>query len=371
MIIRNLFTVILFVFTTCDTHKGIDSKLSFERFDRDSFPSVQKVDGELLSYDSSLYPVSFRLIQDSILYVELLHRSSEGYLAKLYKFPEMEYIKSILYSGRGPGEFLSARLIYQNIFSNSFIIHDVVGSRIASYRIDSTLNHTINYAPEVYRISDAVLFFTKVNDTLLLGYNSYYLNNSEFPNLNNVDEFVLFNHKGETFDYAKPTDIKLFTLNAVGASLLASEEKNRIIVADYYKDQIRFYDKAFKLIKALEGPDLLAPTYRVVKSHSNTVLFERGKMFGAFEEVCSTSEHVFLLYKNLNGIDVGGEDGIDPMYHVPSEVYKFTWDGQPIACYQLDRFIWGMSVDSKGEYIYGTHWKTYGEQAELVRYKLD
>lgn len=343
-----------------------------EIFTRDDFNSFQKLTGEVIHFDKALNPLAYRLLADSILLVELLDNSSVEYWAELYSFPKLEFMGSIIPKGRGPGEFLSCRFKFK-MNESYFLVHDIIQSKMAIYNIDSVLEGFNNYIPEQIYINRNVNNFAKLNDTIFLGYNMYYLDDENYAN--NVDELILFLKNGKVLSYDQPDDLEFFTPNVSGSTILVSQFNDRVVLANTYIDQIKFFDLDLNLIHTMRGPDMIQPKYALSEATSkmSMVGFRDNKMYGAFEYADSDDDYMYLLYRGLKGIKIYSEKNgveIDKIYEVPSALLRVSWNGDLIDYYQLDKFIFEISIDSNGKYLYGTHWKTFGEYPQLIRYQL-
>lgn len=73
---------------------------------------------------------------------------------------------------------------------------------------------------------------------------------------------------------------------------------------------------------------------------------------------------MYLIYEGITDVKAGDFEK-NPL--PPVEIFQFTWDGNPVCCYQLDRYITTLSVSSDETLFYCTAKDTmYGEAKLLV-----
>ena len=134
---------------------------------------------------------------------------------------------------------------------------------------------------------------------------------------------------------------------------------NRILLFHRHDDVLRIFNKKLELKRILKGPEYLTPEYKL--KEGNHVSFKEG-FYQSYQGICTTDSAIFALFNPLIK---------DDNMNKPAEIFKFDWDGNLVHRYKLDKYIYGISVDSKGEYLYGSHYeKNFGEYPKLIRYKL-
>ena len=143
-------------------------------------------------------------------------------------------------------------------------------------------------------------------------------------------------------------------------------------MANNYVDRINIYDRGLNYLYQLHGPDHISPKLKVVRN--KLVLFEK-RSVETYWHSWYTEEYMYFLYNSSNKKE-NRTQPIDPTnrnghLYGPMELFKLNWDGDLIVRYELDRFLYEISIDCKEQYLYGSHWKKWGkEYPQMVRYAL-
>ena len=123
-------------------------------------------------------------------------------------------------------------------------------------------------------------------------------------------------------------------------------------------DNFKIFNKKLDLKRNIEGPENLNPKYEL--RTNNHVSFKEG-FYQSYPGICTTDSGIFALFspirRNQNNKSV--------------EIFKFDWDGNLVHRYKLDKYIHTISVNSKGNYLYGSHFdENLMGDPKLLRYKL-
>jgi len=366
---RKLFSLIaiFFLVISCSTKSDyLTSPEKVRMFTRDDFDTLKQPQAEIIPFDKSLNPRSYRILRDSILIVELLKSSSLDYWMEVYRFPTMELLGKILPRGKGPGEFMTVEIKYQSC-KDEFIIHDIVKNEMAIFNLDSVLLHFDDYTPNQISISQDIGNFAKLNDSIFIGYNTLFLNDSDYTN--SVDELFFFKRNGNPISYKGMEDFDFFTSNVSRGDILIGPDSHEIFVANTYVDIINIYDQNLNILRQLHGPDQIFPKYKIIQN--KMVVFDE-KTIETYKYSWYTENYIYLLYNGSNKEKNDVENSF-PLEHLysPMELFKLNWNGELLTHYELDRYLFEISIDCKEEYLYGTHWKKYGEEyPKLIRYEL-
>jgi hypothetical protein len=309
--------------------------------------------------DSILTPFCFHVLRDSLVLVE--NAAPDPFYLGIYNLETQKKIAEFGRRGKGPGEMLSARFVSNaSNFSDlkEISIFDVVKKRALEYNIDSLIQLQDTYEPRHVDFPDGVFHYSKLDSTNYVCYNSYYLRDRKFHN--DVERLFVFNSgsgKPKEFDW------DFFTLNVSKGYVLISPQDDRILVPHFYEDKLDVYDKNLNLLKTIAGPDKIELQYRL--QYGNHVSFAKNKKsFMGYFPCCHTNKYVYLIYRGLNG------DRWDDNYTIPVEVFKLDWNGNLISRYQLDRYIYRISVSRDEKYLYGSTHNSIGENS-LVKYTIN
>jgi len=363
-----LIILILYSYACISEDAMLQTEVESEKFDVEDFQIVKELKGEVIPFKSSQNPRSFKLLRDSIMLVQLMKNSPNNWI-ELYSFPDMKFIKAAIDKGRGPGEFLSCKLLY-NDNSDEFTIYDVVQSKMAIYNIDSLLNNKADYSPDQIKIHRDISDFARLNDSTYVGYNAYFIQNEKISN--NTEELILFQEDGTLLNDFDSQKLKYFVANVTGGHIITSPSDEIIFVAEKRVDRLKIYNNNLQEVKILVGPDNIIPEY--VVNEDGNVSMKDNKFYKAYDNSYYLGDYLYLLYSGLDGIVIYDEEnGIqtEKIYQTPTKVFKMNWNGDLIGYYQLDRYIFELSITSDEDFLYGTHVKNFGEDyPQLVRYRL-
>lgn len=133
--------------------------------------------------------------------------------------------------------------------------------------------------------------------------------------------------------------------------------RDRLVVCYCLNDLFEIYRADGSLHRRVYAPGShLFDTSRIQSDKLGVPLPE---MTFTFEECCLTDECIYLLYN-------GAGSFLDKS--VPTRIYVFDYDGNPVKYYVLDRKMRSFCVDDRGETLYALADGDDGKQ--VVRYAL-
>lgn len=326
-------------------------------FTRRDFRATEFLKADTIFFSKPLNPLSYLILKDTLILVTNL--SHPDHYLEIYNLKTQEILCTAAKKGRGPGEFLSCNVYYNNN-EDRFFVHDVVAKSWGSFHIDSLISFKDSYLPVKYILPDFVKEVAELDPLYFVGYNIWFLDNKKYNNL--TDKLIIWQKGIKPFVNEDKKEKFYEVMNVTGAYLLVSPDKDKIGLAYFYNDKIEFYDNKLNLIKVLEGPDNIKP--ELEETNERKVIFKDGKYYRAFFPFYSTDESFFIIYLGINGLK--GDDN----FRKPVEIFQISWEGDLIKRYQLDNYIFNLSLDSKQENIYGTHWKKFGETPLLLKYRI-
>ncbi len=344
--------VILLPFTSC-SRSFVDEGVT--HFTRNDFPIKTKLTSEEILFKESLLPLEYTILRDTLLLVTNWDASSN--FLDLYNMNTREKIVSLTYFGRGPNELLSCKVIHRDPNEDFFYAFDMVAKTVTKYNIDSVLTMGKHYNPNYIKLPHFTKDLAFESDSILAVYNDSYTfglyNKTPSP-------FVKLKlHNGQLQNYEEPS-IKYFSTNISGGYLLTNREK--IVVAYHYTDRIDFFNGE-ELCKSMIGPDKIIPELQFDTNNSNELAFKKGMYYRSYYPVAHTDNYIYLSYIGLNQPDALSIEK-------PIEVFKIDWEGNLIALFELDKFIYNISISKDERYIYGTAAEKFGDYPQLVRYKI-
>ena len=260
--------------------------------------------------------------------------------------------------GRGPNEYLSAFISYKTYLDESFILFDIHSNRASLYSIDSLLLLGENYTPKSIKIPH----FTgndiaQLDSTNFLVFNKYFVNNKKFSN--KIEKCLFEFNIYEDIDYKRISDsYKYFTHNVTDGFIAVSPSYDKVWVFYQKENRIEIFNKLLQPFKTLIGPDNFEPEYYIRDVGRNQVSLKSG--IRTYWRCFYNHNYIYVIYI--------GEHG--KKKERPNEIFKFSWNGDLIQRYQLDRNLYTIYVDPKEEFIIGTEYipKHY---PKLLRFNLN
>lgn len=353
-------SALFFSLLSCQEQKQTDHLII--DLSRDSFPEKYTLSNpDTIQITEALNPNFYYLIRDSLVLISNAD-DAQDYKCGLYSLTG-KLLTELAPKGSGPTEFVSVSILPPSLDSNLFQIEDVVQHKLWTFNLDSLLKYKTTYKAESMTLPSGIVNYCFLNPDTLIGYNFGHIDDKNYTNHTQALDFYPL-HEYKTNKLKQKYDY--FVANVTGGLLFTTNQNNNIWCADLNKDEIDLYDDSLKIKKRLVGPDHYKMQYaEVPEGESRTLIFKRSQYFEAYRCFTVTNKHVYLLYSGINNVRY------DPENLPAVEVLKFDYDGNPLAIYKLDRYMYTISVDSDENYLYGTACKSYMDQPDFVRYSLN
>ncbi len=352
MVCIRYLLIVLIVLTSCS---GNEKRVGgFSRYD---FKDSVSIKGEPIGFNPNPDGVLYYVLRDTLLFVNTMH--GNPYYMEVYGLNSGKEIYKFARRGNGPNEFLGCYLRYSSNEDSLLYLFDIVTKKATSYNIDSLMKMKDKYVPRQIQLPDYLNNIGYYDKNELIGYNFYHFESPEFKN--DAECLVKVRNIKNGRSGVQSKESRYFTANVSWCGLFKSPVNNQIWVADYYKDKIDIYDDRLMKVKTLSGPDQINPQYTV--RENNHVSFSNHKQYSGYYSGFYNKRSIYLLYQGVNGIP-GNQD-----YHKPVEVFKFSWNGDLVCRYQLDRWVNTITIDSKEKYIYGSAEGVDG-MGQLVRFRM-
>jgi hypothetical protein len=347
----------------CNSNKPTETVIHFNR--EDAALQIDLHDPDTIVFGDLLNPTAFHVMYDTLVIVQ--NQSNCDYLLEMYSLLSKTQIAEFAQKGGGPDDFVSCSgfvhsatdsLIYLiDQQKNMYYVINVPAS-LASGKL--SIRQRFQYNSEIHPYSDISI----VDSEHYIGYNMWYLNSLEYSN--NVPALKRYSINQEyQYDNPNPMEKYDYFVAAVNEGHLLTNPVNKDIwFLDGHQDKIDIYNDSLKIIKTLSGPDGNNLSYTYVKNVVSVVAFENNKRYRAYTNYTYTNKHIYVIYEGA------GKGNFNPKDLQPIEVLKFDWDGNLICVYNLDHFVYAISVDSEEKYLYCTTRLSIEGEAHLVRYKL-
>lgn len=345
---------------SCTSTQEPEGERVFTRFDFKETKMLDKV--QEIVIDSLLYPASFRVMNDTLLVVS--NQPICDYQLEVYSLNTLRPVAQLIRKGNGPGEMLSCAANLHSGLTPEFYLTDGMMQTCYAVCLDSLLKDHSFRPLSSFCYSSEVLSNSEVCDwdaDHYVGCNMWYSPDERYDN--GCSAPVSVYRKNEKQGNS-PMSYKYFTAPVNGCLLFRNPKSGRLWTADMHRDVISVYDDSLNVVSTFVGPDRMKAEYETVQSNLPMafVSFTEKRDLRSYTDYWLTDKHVYLLYE--------GTEHFDPMNLTPTEVFKLDYSGNLVACYQFDRYVYSISVDSKEDYLYCASRKNVQEPPVLLKYKL-
>lgn len=323
---KYLIGLFLIGFVSC-TPSGKDKTFSFDK--------VVPLESKTLDAESVEMKYPFRVRQvDSLLYISDLN--SEDYFCHIFRYPDMEFIRSFAKRGDGPEEYL----IVENIRvknNESVWVLDSYKRKISLYDYEE------NNAESVIDLDERLvktLDFVPFGDSLFV-----------VPDYTGESKICFIDMKGNIVKKMFPIpDEKLekkisrIAYAQVWRSFMDYNENNHVLaLATQLGETIELYDlKADTVINTITGK-AGAPKYRINSGYA----VPDGIM--GYGDVYVGDKNIYALFWGLEFKDIRNGNRRQGGHYVQ----VFDLKGNPIVEYELDAYLNGFYVNEKEKKIIG------------------
>ena len=300
--------------------------------------------------DLALQP-SKVLVRDSLLI--LLDGSPEGKL-KIYDMAT-DMTVSFVNQGRAKGEVLGAFDIDYLSVSNDVAILDITNSHILMCSLDSIYvegyypTRTFNIASSGYSlvtsfaVADSLVYLTGCFD------------DARIIKLDVFDQAL--ESKAVYFPNLKDDKLDRFVNQAYMGTMAFNPNLNKCAIGCRYADQLEIYDFDNDSVKFVKGPLLFEPLYKIVNTHQGYALAHSDAERKGYVHVASDDDFIYALYSGRTMPEGNSAYG--------KEIRKFTWNGEYVEAYMLERYILSFDISPDGHFYAVSH------DGDVVRYDLN
>ena len=271
------------------------------------------------------------LFNGNTLIIKTFCRGKDKHLV-VYSLAENKIINELIEYGDGPEAMLSCEI---GFLDDKLWLYDMSKMNIGLVSIDSLLLAHPNI--DRYKLNSHYYYRTAMlNDSIMLGTND----------MSSKSKIAYVNLKTGVVagrgDYAYLNEnINLGTLIDACSCYVDINPKTKDIVLAYrYTDVIEIYNCKGELKYSLHGPECFD-----IKFRSNGVSMVKTKdTRKAYVNSYVTEKNIYLLYSGCKKNEANWANG--------TELYVFSWEGQPQKKYILDQPIYTFAVDEDRGVIY-------------------
>jgi hypothetical protein len=349
--VKALFILVPFLFFCCSASREPDTKRVLE-----GFSEIKKLSSERLFVGDSLkLPKDIRL-KDSVFVV-----SEEAGSRPLVLIGKNGIIiKSFGKNGNGPNELVSPWTLQTDASSRFVRVYDINLKKILSFELDSVLKKPGHVGIETLLRDAASVSCTAplwIDDSLFVS-----------PGLFTDKSHVLINLAGQikrsySF-YEAPKGVPMEVYNHVCYSQMSISPNKKTIAACFqFGDRIDLYKltqgKDLTKYLSVVGPEVFGPEYEIGQMGERQVMIHKNARC-AYMDVQATDKFVYALFSGRYR-----KETINARYSYYLNV--FSWDGEPIRQYELDRSVYSIAVDEANGFIYGLHGEEF---TDILRFKM-
>mgnify|MGYP002869341542 CR=1 FL=1 len=330
---------------------------------RDSFMHSAILDNpERIVLNDVLDPANMKVMCDSLLVIN--NQPSNEYLVEIYSLNNMLPIVKMVTRGSGPKDMLSCAVDISSNVTNDFLLQDAERKEMLLVNLDTLLNQgELNYKDR-FRYSPEVLqngSILPLDNNRYVADNMWYVDNPKYSN--GVEHRLSIFQKNSDSGLGI-SNFKYFTAQVIGDGIFFNHSDGNIWAIDQHRDYIRIYDDTLGLVRTIQGPDFIEPVYELKNTNApiRFVSFSGDRTYEAYSDFFVTKSHIYIVY---NGLSINEKDGLSH-----SEVFVFGLDGIPVSRFQMDRYIYSISVDTAEEYLYCLSPDSFSESTTLFKYKM-
>jgi len=307
------------------------------------------------SYDF-IYAKDLFVYRDSIMIV-LNKAYKDVHFVEFYNLNTNQVINRFISMGNGPGEMLNT---LAHVRGNELYVHDFAKNQIGIINIDSVLHNPGYRMKPLVGFNNNVgsPFVTFYKDDQLIMQNPYYFYDKKLGIDNKASRFVSTDIGEINRTFSSLDEARYYTYNVSQGLIIPNLDKNRLIYASSFLNELGIYDMDLKPMKFIMTPDDITPTYRL--DEDNQIIFNRVAPY-AYRGYYVEDEYFYVSY-------VGDYfSGDKPLRDFSSWIFKFDWDGNFVESYHSPEYINTLSKSIDKDVFYG---RGFDEDGITVLWKL-
>ena len=352
--------ILLTLLNSCADNVNIFNKHTLYLTD-DNMPSLQQLNLEKINLlEEERIALSIKVYNDSVLIINKSY-SSDSFLLSLVNLKNHSLIGEYYKRGNGPNELLRIAAIN---YQNRLTVYDITKNQISFFYLDSALSNRQFYRPNIQSMEGRDFGkFDLLTDTTLIFYNPWHLKNCGNVANEYAPELLISGLDGD-FKYIPPENAA-FVANEAQAYIVSNIDKNRVFIAYNSIPQFTFLNTNLDTIKVIHGPD-------IIKRKNYKYKNINGEIYNSIKNSYSSSiytddNNIFVSNKRISGLIM--KDFVEftkTLNNNRPELFRFDWEGNLIARYQLPSRFSSISFSETTNTLYIT---VRDENDELCLYK--
>jgi hypothetical protein len=333
-----LIVLSLFAFIRCDSKKP---KSPFD-FEVNKLPEFN-LKSEKHYFPEVINPMHVKQKGDYLILLEIYRIPPEKPLVHLMNKNDLSYFSSKGVTGFGPNEISNAELFETGFDDNTFWIYSSRSKRMSEFSLR-----------DINRLS--ISEFRQPEDMFMI-YNMYYTKDTTFLGISASDphRLIELNQEGKRINaygtwekIPGRSDLDDYLLGELNKGWFrVNPDKTIFVKASIFRDRLEIFDYSTKEFVVVDGPRLELPKFEISGSGSNSALvFSMDQKYG-HRDIAVGRKFIYDLYSGRSQQEIQ-ETGRDC-----ETVYVLTIKGEMVAKFELDKSIWGITVDEDLGKIYG------------------
>ena len=347
---RRYIIFILFIYITTACTKEYDRHLvASKHVVVTSFPKHFNLDGHKLNL--KLYGVEEVAIIDTFLLGFDIDGTDK--FIKVYSTENYKYLGDIISQGRGPNELLTVLTQNQYYIDSAgchlWITEETLFSKIYLLNITKSLTTGSTVFDTSFVLKhNPVAYKYYINDSIIIGFDYNKEKQITYVKYNMIQQKIISERNIFDKDFFNKEHRNAF---AFDISNIKPDSLNKIAGASYSLNNIYVIDLELKNSLTINVEQKNRSIYDIIKD---------GNDLYTYHDIVVTNNYIFALY-----IDKTSKDIFSKETNSGVEVHVFKWDGKPVCKILIDENIWGISIDSNQNTLYG-----YTPFEDVYRYDL-
>ena len=239
----------------------------------------------------------------------------------------IKIVGKYLKRGNGPGEVLVCDF---DLRQNRFIANDILAKRLIFFNLDSLLIEGQKYNPQVILPRFDFVSADKLSDTSFIFLNGWYMDGCGVKENENAQELLVSEIDHEV-DYKDPQKVASVFSIISGTAVLSNIEKQKVFITYSYKPQFTLLNSNLDTLKVIYGPD---PFIKQKYKRKDFYVLSNTYSYYVLWPVISTDSYIFACSPRIQNIPK--TKILETTRKRRDEIYKFDWNGNMVARYQME-----------------------------------
>lgn len=298
--------------------------------------------GKKMVYKELLNPDKVRVNGNNLYVLESPSMDAMASPIHVIETRNNTYLKSFGTIGFGPGEISDASSIEFGSNDSSFYIYSSIDKKISEFSFSNTdlAKHQVKQKGDFFKAYSVL----RSGDSTFLGLT-----------VDSPSRLVEFSASGDSLagygdleNFSERTDLDYFNLSQMNMGWFASNtSRTHFVIANLFSNKIEIFDRdKLTFDRFYLSPKEYMKFDLIAESSGYSVHWDLSSPYH-FRDVVVTEDRIFALYGGISEAKIQTESDI------AKTVYVFSFAGEIIAKYSLDRSVKSIAVNKDLSKIYG------------------